>query len=126
VHQGWAAATHDTTSRLHHIQAPTLVLHGSRDELVPVSNARTLARLIPGADPRVVRSAGHLFLFEPRTASDVVARWLDAHRIIGVRGRRPSSFSLGGAALAPIVAQREAVGQCMCDPPLTSYVPPVM
>jgi hypothetical protein len=82
-----------------------------------VSNARTLARLIPGADPRVVQSAGHLFLFEPRTASDVVARWLDAHRNIGVRGRRRTSFSLGGAALARITAQREArVRRTTADP----------
>jgi 3-oxoadipate enol-lactonase len=101
LHQGWAAATHDSTSRLNRIQVPTLVVHGSRDELVPVSNARTLAELIPGAELRVVRGAGHLFLFQSRTAKEVVARWLDAHRTIGAGGRPTSVAVLRDVTVAP-------------------------
>jgi 3-oxoadipate enol-lactonase len=101
VHQGWAAATHDTTSRLYRIQAPTLVVHGSRDDLVPVSNARTLASLIPSAELRILRGAGHLYLFESPTANEVVARWLDAHRNVGARGHRPRILSLHELALTP-------------------------
>jgi pimeloyl-ACP methyl ester carboxylesterase len=88
LHQGWAAATHDTTARLHRIQAPTLVLHGSRDDLVPLSNAHHLARLIPGAELRVLRGAGHLFLFDSGVATRVVEDWLDSRRMVGARGRR--------------------------------------
>ena len=46
----WASATHDTSGRLGAVQAPTLVLHGERDALVPLANAEHLARRIPDAE----------------------------------------------------------------------------
>ena len=101
VHQGWAAATHDTSSRLHRIQAPTLIIHGSRDKIVPPSDARRLADHVPGAELRVVRGAGHLFLFESRTATDLVARWLDARRNLGARGRRSLGDSVRDLTVEP-------------------------
>ena len=48
AYQAWAAGTHDAVSRLPQIQAPTMVIHGERDLLVPLENAETLAR----SDPR--------------------------------------------------------------------------
>jgi pimeloyl-ACP methyl ester carboxylesterase len=62
--QAWAAATHDAAARAKHITAPTLILHGERDELVPLANARALARVIPGSEFHLVRGAGHLFLYD--------------------------------------------------------------
>jgi len=47
--QAWAAMLHETESRLSQIQAPTLILHGDRDRLVPVGNARLMAQRIPRA-----------------------------------------------------------------------------
>jgi pimeloyl-ACP methyl ester carboxylesterase len=64
VYQGWAAATHDTTARAQRISAPTLIIHGEQDPLVPVANARILASVIPGSEFRLVRGAGHIFLFD--------------------------------------------------------------
>jgi pimeloyl-ACP methyl ester carboxylesterase len=42
------------------IRAPTLLLWGDRDVLVPVSGARELAERIGGARLRVIRGAGHV------------------------------------------------------------------
>jgi 3-oxoadipate enol-lactonase len=47
--------------RLFAIQAPTLVLAGSRDVLIPLENSRKIAEQIPGAVRREVDGAGHLF-----------------------------------------------------------------
>ena len=35
-----AAAAHDTSARLGEITAPTLVIHGTEDEMLPVENGR--------------------------------------------------------------------------------------
>jgi pimeloyl-ACP methyl ester carboxylesterase len=45
--------------RLHEIQAPTLIVHGSLDTLVPVKYAREAAGRIPGAQLEVMEGAGH-------------------------------------------------------------------
>jgi pimeloyl-ACP methyl ester carboxylesterase len=49
---------------LHHIGAPTLVLSGGRDPIVPPINARILARRIPDSTLQIVPDAGHLLLME--------------------------------------------------------------
>ncbi|HMN60394.1 MAG TPA: alpha/beta hydrolase [Anaerolinea sp.] len=45
--------------RLEEIHSPTLVIHGERDTLVPLSAAREAARRIPGARLEVIPKAGH-------------------------------------------------------------------
>lgn len=52
--QFWASVYHDTVSRLHRIQAPTLVVQGAQDALSPIANARLLAGCIPDAELVVV------------------------------------------------------------------------
>lgn len=49
---------------LHRITAPTLVLAGDDDPIVPAANGRLLASRIPGARLHIVRGGGHLFLLE--------------------------------------------------------------
>jgi 3-oxoadipate enol-lactonase len=44
-----ALLAHDVESRLAAITAPTLVVHGTDDPIVPFSSAETIAALIPGA-----------------------------------------------------------------------------
>ena len=58
--QGAAIAGHDARERLGELAMPVLVVHGEEDRLVPVENGRELARLIPGAELRIVPNAGHL------------------------------------------------------------------
>lgn len=46
------------------IDAPTLVMAGDDDPIIPLVNGRMLAHLIPGARLHVVAGGGHLFLLE--------------------------------------------------------------
>jgi len=72
-----ASAYHDTRARLGRIVAPTLVLHGAKDELTPVANARLLAAAIPDAELRLV-SAGHAYLLEqPEQSHREFAQWME-------------------------------------------------
>jgi pimeloyl-ACP methyl ester carboxylesterase len=49
------------------ISAPTLIADGTSDQLDPVANDRTLARIIPGATLVLYPDAGHAFLFQDWT-----------------------------------------------------------
>ena len=53
---GWEAS-----SRLAQITAPTLVIHGESDRLVPPANARLIAERIPGAKLVLIPHASHIF-----------------------------------------------------------------
>jgi poly(3-hydroxyalkanoate) depolymerase len=62
------------------IRQPTLVLAGSDDPLVPLANARWLARLLPNGQLEVV-DCGHLFLVTRATeTARSIERFLDADR----------------------------------------------
>jgi len=50
-----------TFSRLDQIKAPTFVLHGANDKLVPPQNGRDLARAIPNARLVEIDNASHMF-----------------------------------------------------------------
>ncbi len=76
----WATVFHDTVSRLGKIQAPTLVMHGARDAMDPLGNARLLADRIPGAELAVVPGAGHAYPLErPEQSLELFMRWLERH-----------------------------------------------
>ena len=59
-----AVQGHDTYDRLGDIAAPTLVLHGERDGIMPVENGRTLAARIPAARLITWPEGRHLFFAE--------------------------------------------------------------
>jgi pimeloyl-ACP methyl ester carboxylesterase len=61
----WEAITrHDACGRLRNITAPTLVITGSEDVLIPPENSRVLAERIPDARVRSIDGGGHLFVVE--------------------------------------------------------------
>jgi 3-oxoadipate enol-lactonase len=60
-----ASNRHDAWDVLPRITAPTLVLHGDRDELNPTANAPLLADRIPGARLYLIAGARHAY-FEER------------------------------------------------------------
>ena len=60
----WEAYT-----RLFGIAAPTLVIHGERDRLVPPGNAKLIAEHIPGAKLVMIPHASHLFLTDQTEVS---------------------------------------------------------
>jgi 3-oxoadipate enol-lactonase len=51
----------ESFSRLLQITAPTLVIHGKNDRLVPPGNGEMIAARIPGAKLVLLERAGHLF-----------------------------------------------------------------
>jgi 3-oxoadipate enol-lactonase len=59
-----ATMTHNCTGRLSDIKAPTLVLTGDADLLVPPHNSKILAEKIPGAKLVMVPGGSHGFNFE--------------------------------------------------------------
>lgn len=52
----------DVTDALAQVQAPTLVIHASKDALHPVSQGRLIASSIPGAEFLQVDSPNHIYL----------------------------------------------------------------
>ena len=64
---------------LHRVAQPTLILAGDEDPIVPVANARLMARRMPAAQLRVVEGGGHLFLLDqPETVVDDIREFLAA------------------------------------------------
>jgi len=59
-----ACRRHDSGDRLRHISAPTLVMTGDDDPLVPPQNSDTLKNLIPGAELSVFAGGRHCFFIE--------------------------------------------------------------
>jgi 3-oxoadipate enol-lactonase len=59
-----AVMSHNATDRLHQITAPTLVITGDADRLVPPANSDILAKYIPGARLVKVPGGSHGFNFE--------------------------------------------------------------
>ncbi|MCA6245402.1 MAG: alpha/beta fold hydrolase [Phenylobacterium sp.] len=51
--------TGDRSPRLARITAPTVVLHGADDPLLPAEGGRDTAAKIPGAELRIVEGMGH-------------------------------------------------------------------
>ena len=52
-------ASGDRTESLASVTAPTLVIHGANDPLVPLAHGRATARAIPGAKLVVIEGLGH-------------------------------------------------------------------
>ncbi len=61
-----ATYTLKTWDRLPQIKAPTLVITGARDVLIPSRNSELLAQRIPGARLHLIANAGHAFMGQAR------------------------------------------------------------
>jgi pimeloyl-ACP methyl ester carboxylesterase len=59
-----ACLAHNTYALLNQIKAPTFVIHGDADRLVPYENGVTLAEKIPNAEFLTVSGAGHIYVSE--------------------------------------------------------------
>jgi 3-oxoadipate enol-lactonase len=68
-----ACMSHDTSARLPSLTMPTLVMHGTADQLLPVQNGRLIASLIPRSRLEIFDGAGHLFFWEqPERSAELV------------------------------------------------------
>jgi pimeloyl-ACP methyl ester carboxylesterase len=71
--------------RVERVKAPTLVVHGDRDRLIPISAARDLIRRRPDWTLEVLEAAGHVPMIEtPDRFVRVVNQWM-ASRITAER-----------------------------------------
>ena len=78
--QARAVSQHDTSERLGEIAMPTLVIHGTLDEVLPVQNGRVVAERIPGARLEIFEDVGHLFFWErPRRSAELMLAHAAAH-----------------------------------------------
>ena len=75
--QAFAAFGFDTNGRLGRIQAPTLVIHGTDDNVVDHRNAQLIADAISNARLELIPGAGHVFMWEqPERFVEVVTEFL--------------------------------------------------
>jgi 3-oxoadipate enol-lactonase len=84
-----AAVAHDASRELQDITAPTLVVHGEADVLIPPANGRVLADRIPGAELRLYEQAGHLYFTDDPTTDVAVRDWLSARTSPGPSSPAP-------------------------------------
>ena len=71
-----AAAKFDTSTRVGELEMPVLIVHGTADEMIPVSNGHRLARQLPDASVELLDGVGHLFWWEQ---PDISAELIRAH-----------------------------------------------
>ena len=75
-----AIAAHDTSARLSGLGMPTLIVHGTADDLIPVQNAHVLAGHMPAARLELLDDAGHLFFWEePLRSAELVRDLVAVH-----------------------------------------------
>jgi 3-oxoadipate enol-lactonase len=73
MRQMQAIAGHDTSARLPSVSTPTLVVHGTLDELLPVQNGHMIAGLIPDSRLEIFEGVGHMFFLEkPERTAELV------------------------------------------------------
>ena len=70
-----AGDAHDTSERLGAISNPTLVIHGTADDLIDVANGKLIASLLPpSARLELIEGVGHLFWWEQPERSAALIR----------------------------------------------------
>ncbi len=75
-----AITEHDTSARLPEIALPTLVIHGTLDQMLPVQNGRMIAGLIPDSHLEIFEGVGHLFFWEqPQRSAELVRAHTAVH-----------------------------------------------
>ena len=78
AYQLYAASGWTSVPWLWRVRQPALIVAGDSDPIVPLVNARIMARLMPDAQLRVVAGGGHLFLLDqPETVIDDIRDFLD-------------------------------------------------
>jgi len=78
--QAEAIMGYDTYDRLPNIKAPTLVIAGDGDRIVPVENSKLLASRIPGAELVILEKMGHGFFIEAADeASKIILDFMRRH-----------------------------------------------
>jgi 3-oxoadipate enol-lactonase len=71
----------ESYSRIAQIKAPTLIIHGETDQLIPVANAHLIAERIPHAKLVLIPHASHIFeTDQPSIANRAIMEFLSAQK----------------------------------------------
>jgi pimeloyl-ACP methyl ester carboxylesterase len=69
----------DSTSILANVRVPTLIVAGSRDQIIPLEKAKSLAATLPMATLALVDNAGHMPMLEqPQATTTAIRQFLQA------------------------------------------------
>lgn len=75
-----AITGHNTSARLSAVALPTLVVHGTLDEMLPVQNGHMIAGLIPDSHLEIMEGIGHMFFWElPERSAKLVREHAAVH-----------------------------------------------
>jgi alpha-beta hydrolase superfamily lysophospholipase len=79
----WAAEFESVAAEksIAHVKVPTLIVHGSADDVVPVDHAHRLAERAPAADLRIIEGGPHQLRRHPGVL-EMVLDWLDQRRVV--------------------------------------------
>jgi 3-oxoadipate enol-lactonase len=69
-----AIQAHDTSQRLASLDLPTLVVHGTADQMLASTNGRLIAGLVPGSRLELLDGVGHMFWWEEPQRSAALVR----------------------------------------------------
>lgn len=74
----WAGEFEEITTRaaIADVKVPTLIVHGTADDIVPVEHAHLIAERAPHAELVILEGAQHILRWEPEARS-VLNEWLD-------------------------------------------------
>jgi 3-oxoadipate enol-lactonase len=68
-----ACMAHDTNERLETLDVPTLVIHGTADQMLPVENGHLIASRIDGSRLEIFDGVGHLYFWEdPQRSAELM------------------------------------------------------
>jgi pimeloyl-ACP methyl ester carboxylesterase len=95
--QNTIARAHDASTRLAAITAPTLVIHGENDRILPPANGRLLAEAIAGAQFISLATGAHGFPTDVPEAGEELVSFLLAHSQPGGRRRAARNGHAGRA-----------------------------
>ncbi len=87
----WPIPDRGLSKRIHRISAPTLVLWGESDKLVPVFYAKEFGKRIAGARIKVVKEASHMVPIEqPRHVATAITQFLLESAKAAAKGKASS------------------------------------
>lgn len=77
--QAMSIQAFDTYERLPRIGAPTLIIHGDKDQLIRPQNGDILRERIPGSALRILAGAAHMFFWEkPTESAEAIVEFLSS------------------------------------------------
>jgi len=75
-----AITAYETLARLPRLTLPTLIVHGTADQMLPVENAHLIATQIPGSQLEIFDGVGHLFFLErPERSAELICAHAAVH-----------------------------------------------